>query len=189
MFKKLLLLGLVLLATGCASTGEKITDYTDRSVVYGWLDVADVDGNHMYSGGLKQYAPPTDKPYWGVNIDKFEGGFLVYHYGMPKGSYKLDYVKMQSCLGFLCGNTIFTYDFGAQGDVATVKINKPGTYYLGSYKMAEEKTGWLEQSKFSVEPTKKGPSQKLMLEHILKNAPSGHPVIAERLNQKISQVK
>jgi hypothetical protein len=189
MFKKFFLLGFIVLASGCASTGEKITDYTDRSLVYAWLDIDGVDGNHMYAAGVKQYKPATDKPYWGMDIDKFEGGFLLYHYGLPKGSYKLDYVKMQSCLGFVCGNTLYTYDFGAQGDVGTAKINKPGTYYHGSYKMDEEDTGFFEQSKFSVKRTKGGPSQKQMLEHIQKKAPSGHPELDERIAQSVRMAK
>ena len=189
MIRKSLILMFILFATGCASTGEKITDYTDRSVVYAWVNVDDVDGNHMVGAGVKQYKPATDKPYWGLSIEKFEGGFLLYHYGLKKGSYKLDYVEMQSCLGFICGNTYYTYNFGAQGDIATAKIKKPGTYYLGSYKLAEEDSRWYEQGKFSVKKTKKGPTKKQMLEHILKDAPTGHPVLEERIKKSIRKAK
>jgi len=189
MKKNFFMLGLVILLTGCAFTGDKIKDYSDRSVVYTWLDIDEVDGNHMYDGGVKQYKPITDEPYWGLSIDKFEGGFLLYHYGLPNGAYKLDHVRMQSCLGFICGNTYYSYDFGVQGDVGAVIINRPDTYYLGSYKLAEEDTGFFEQSKFNVEKIKDGPSQKQMLEHILKNAPTGHPVLEERITQSLSKVK
>ncbi len=189
MYKKLILLVLAVVATGCTTYGHKITDYSDRSIVYGWLDVDGVDGNYMYAGGIKQYTPAIKNPYYFVNTDKFKDGFIFYYYGLPKGSFKLDYVKMQSCLGFICSNTFYTYDFGAQGSVATVKVKKPGTYYLGSYLLAEEKTGWLEAGKFSVAPTKKGPSQKEMLEYILKKAPSAHPIVAQRIDNSLRKVR
>jgi len=189
MFKKVLVLGLALLMAGCASTGTPITDYTNRSIVYGWLDIDDVDGNHMYAGYIRQFSPPTKEPYYSTYIDEFEGGYLVYFYGLPNGAFKLDSVKMQSCLGFVCSNTVYTYNFGTQGNVASVKIKKPGTYYLGSYKLAEEDTGIFEQSKFSVTKAKKGPSKKAMLKHILENAPNDHPVVAKRIEQSMRSVR
>lgn len=189
MLKKLLLLGFVALMAGCASTGHKITDHTDRSTVYGWLDIDDVSGNHPYASFIRQYNPPIKDPYYGLNVDKFEGGLLYYFYGVPNGAFKLDEIRMQSCLGFICSNTIYGYSLGAQGDVATIKIKKPGTYYMGSYKMAEAKTGFFEPGKFTINPTKKGPSKKKMLEHILKNAPSGHPIVGQRIKAQLAKVK
>lgn len=190
MFNKVIVLGLIILVAGCASSGDSyITDYSNRSVAYGWLDVSDVDGNHMYDGAIKQFTPPTDKPYWTVATDEFEGGFLFYHYGLPNGAFKLDYVKMQSCLLFMCSNTYYTYDFGSQGSVATVKMNKPGVYYLGSYKLTEVDTGWFQPGKFNIAPANKGPTQKQMLEYLLKDSPSEDPVVAKRLNNSLGKLQ
>lgn len=189
MLKKLGLLVLLVLMSGCATTGHKITDHTDRSIVYGWLDIDDVDGNYMFAGFVRQYTPTIKNPYYTLRTDKFKGGYIYYFYGLPNGAFKLDSLKMQSCLGIFCGNTIYNYDFGTQGTVATVKIKKPGTYYMGSYKMAEVDTGMFEQSKFNVTPTKKGPSQKEMLQYILTKAPSKHPVVAERIRLSLRSAK
>lgn len=189
MFNKFILLGLVLVTGGCAFTGDKITDYTNRSIVYAWLDISDIDGNHMYGGHIKQYAPATDKPYYPLSGEKLKGGLLVNHNGLENGSFKLDNIKLQSCLGFICSNTSYIYDFGAQDLVATTIIKKPGVYYLGSFKLVEEKTGFFEQGKFSVIKAENGPSQKEMLELMLKDAPSEHPIIAERLQNSLNKIK
>lgn len=173
--------------SGCMSftDGEEIKDFTNRSTVYGWLNVDDVDGNHLYDVVIKQFKPASKEPYYHVSIEKLKGGFLIYSNALPAGSFKLDNISLQSCMLFLCGNTYYTYNFGSQGDVASTIINKPATYYIGSLKLKDENTGWFSPTKFSVTKATNGPTEKEMLEFILKDAPGEHPAISERINKKL----
>lgn len=178
----------VLSLSGCALFQEKISDYEQRSTVYGWLDIKDLSPNHLSSVVMYQHRPATDKPYYYMAFRKYQGGYLFYSHIPPKGAFKLDTLSGQSCLLFLCGNTIYQYNLGKQGDFGTAVINKPGVYYVGSYKLSKVKTGWLEQGKFSIEETGNGPSRKQMLELILqKDTPIEHPVVAERIRGELSR--
>lgn len=170
-----------LFMTACVSTGgEKVTDFTDRSVIYGWLDIDDVDANNLYSVIVYQYVPKTDKPYFHVKVKEFEDGFLYYSFAFPNGSFGTYSAEGQYCLG-LCSNTVYTYEFGKQGDdYAKVRISEPGVYSLGSYKLKEVDTGLFEQGKFEIVPTKKAPSNYKLLEEMLKDA-QDNPVIAARI--------
>ena len=173
----------VLIISGCVGGGgERITDYTNHSTVYGWVDIDEVDGNHLYNVIVKQYRPKTEAPYYFLGIEKFKGGYLFYTHATTNGAFKLDTARAQSCLGFMCSNTYYEYHFGSQGsDVGAVTIDKPGVYFLGSYELAEQKTGWFEQGKFNVVEAQNGPSRKEMLEAVLANAPRDHPIVAERI--------
>jgi hypothetical protein len=71
--------------------------------------------------------------------------------------------------------------------VGAVTIEKPGVYFLGSYDLAEEDTGWFEQGKFSVNEARKGPSRKELLEAVLAFAPEDHPVVAQRIRSEMKR--
>ena len=180
--KRFMLVSLLILSlTGCAFTGgEKITDFTDRSVGYGWLDIEDVDANQLHSVVVFQYVPRIDKPYYHAKVKEFKDGYLYYSFAFPNGSFGTYSASGQKCFVF-CSNTIYTYDFGKQGtDAAKISIKKPGVYSLGSYKLQEVKTGWFEQGKFNIVPAKNGPSDREMLEEILKDT-EGNPVMEQRI--------
>ena len=174
--------------SGCAVFQEKITDYDQRSTVYGWLDTKDLKPNHLYAINLYQHRPATDKPYYGMSFVKMDGGYLVYSHIPPNGAFKLDSLHGQNCLLFLCGNTTYSYNLGKQGDIGTVVIRKPGVYYLGSFKLSDVKTGWFEPGKFKVEAVK-GPTQQAMLERVLQEAPSEYPVVGLRIEKKLENLK
>lgn len=183
LLRLLLLVGLAGLS-GCMSVGEDIKDYSDRSVVYGWIDIEEVDANRIHDVVFYQARPKTKEPYWHIAVEKFEGGWLFYHFGFPNGAYKLDNASGQSCLLFLCGNTIYNYTFGKQGDDISIVIDKPGTYYAGSYSFKDVDTGWFEQGKFEVSKAKHGPTQKQMLEFLSReDVPLEHAVVAERIKK------
>jgi hypothetical protein len=185
MNKKFLMLWLVLLVAGCASGGgDRITDFSNRSTAYGWLDIDDVDGNKVYSNLIKQYTPPAKAPYYYTYADSFKGGYLFYLYGLPKGAFKLYSVSLKTCLGIACSNLINTYNFGTQGSIASVRIKKPGVYYLGSYKLIKKKTGFFKRDQFSVIKAKNGPSKKEMLKYLLKHVP-GDPIVTKRIRQTL----
>lgn len=184
----ILLISIVLLMGGCAS-GPRITDFTDRSVGYGWLNIKDVAVNQLHNVTVYQYIPRTVEPYFGTTLKAFKGGYLYYTMALPVGSHKTYSAAGQRCLGFLCGNTIYKYSFGKQGnDAGAVVIKSPGVYHMGSYDLKEVKTGFFEQGKFDAVPAANGPSKRELLEEILKDT-QDVPVIAERIKRELAQMR
>lgn len=170
MKKWFFLCALVLITSGCVSRGEVITDFSDRSAVYGWLDIKDVDANQLHNVVVYQYLPKTDLPYYNVKVVEFHNGYLYYSFAFPNGSFGLKSATGQQCY-VLCGKTVYNYDFGQQGDdVAKVRIAKPGVYNLGAYKLIEVDTGLFEQSKFEVRKADNAPTTYQMLEAMLPDA-------------------
>jgi hypothetical protein len=37
-----------------------VTDFNDRSLGYGWLNIKEVDANRLYAVDIYQYRPQTD---------------------------------------------------------------------------------------------------------------------------------
>ena len=188
MLKRLTLVCLVLLLSACA-TGTRITEYSDRSLGYGWLDIKDVDSNRLHAVSIYQFRPQTSEPYYLAKVVKFKDGFLYYSMALPNGSHKTVSASGQRCIGFVCSNTIYEYSFGKQGDeVSALVIKRPGVYSLGAYKLTKVKTGFFEQGKFDVAPAKDAPSKRELLEEILKNV-EDVPVIAERVKGELARLK
>ena len=187
MMKRLMVLCSVLLLSACA-TGTRITDFNDRSLGYGWLDIKDVDANRLHAVDIYQFRPQTSEPYYPATIKAFKNGFLYYSIVLPNGSHKTISAAGQQCLGIICGNTFYKYSFGKQGDdVGAVIIKSPGVYSLGSYKLKEVKTGFFEQDKFDAVPASNAPSKREMLEEILKDV-SDVPVVAERIKRELGKL-
>ena len=182
------LLALALL-TACSSI-EQVKDFENRSLAYGWVDIKDIEINHISGIFIQQYRPKTDSPYYTTGVKKLKDGYLFWSMALPNGSHKLDTIKGQSCLGFLCSNTRYTYNFGKQGDeVGALVIKAPGVYHLGAYKMQNEKTGWLEQGKFKVTPAANAPSRREMLEEILKDSETQDtPIMVERIKRELARL-
>ena len=179
--KRYLLLAATLLLSACLGGGAPINDYSNRSVVYGWLDVSEIQGNHLFSAQIRQYRPATDKPFYGMAIEKYAGGYLIYHYGVAPGLVELDKLALQSCLAIMCSNTINEYNFSAYGDSpGQVNTSRPGVHYMGAFKLKKERGGLFRMGEFSVSKVS-GPSKAGMLNVILKDAPSDHPVVAQRI--------
>jgi hypothetical protein len=188
MLKRLVLVLSVLLLAGCAS-GTRITDFTDRSLGYGWLDIKEVDANRLHSVSIYQFRPQTAEPYYTTAVKEFKKGYLYYSMALPNGSHKTESASGQRCLGILCSNTTYNYSFGKQGsDVGAVIIKNPGVYHMGSYKLKEVKTGFFEQGQFEALPAANAPSRREMLEEILKDA-HDVPVIADRIKRELAQMR
>lgn len=179
--KWLITLLLISLNTACVTSGgERITNFSDRSVVYGWLDIEDVDANRLHNVVVYQYLPKTKLPYFNVKVVEFNKGYLYYSFAFPNGSFGLRSATGQQCY-ILCGNTIYNYDFGQQGDeFGKVRIAKPGIYNLGTFKLTEIDTGFLEQDKFEVQRAPQAPTEYQMLEAMLPDA-ADKPEIEARL--------
>jgi hypothetical protein len=180
MLRRLFILVSLALLSGCASFNT-IENYEQRSIVYGWVSLEDVDGNHVSSIMMKQYKPRTDKPYYHMGFEELHGGYLFYHYGLTNGAYKADSIQAQSCIAVICGNTIYQYAFGSQGSDAAIVIKQVGVYSLGGFELLEEDTGFFEQGKFRVQATNIKPSKAEILDVLMRNSPDGHPIVTQRL--------
>lgn len=179
---------LALLLAGCAS-GTRITDFNDRSLGYGWLNIKEVDANRLHAVDIYQFRPQTAEPYYPTAVKEFRNGYLYYTMALPNGSHKTYSAAGQRCLGILCSNTTYKYSFGKQGDeVGAVVIRSPGVYHLGSYRLKEVKTGMFEQGKFEVLPATDAPSRRELLEEILKET-QDVPVMAERIKRELAQLR
>ena len=185
---KLLLaaLGAALLAA-CA-TGEPVKDWENRSIAYGWVDIRDIEINRINAIYLQQFRPRTDTPYFTTGVRKLKDGYVFWSVALPAGAHKLSTIKGQSCLGILCSNTLYTYDFGKQGeDVGAVVIKAPGVYPLGAYRMQKENTGFFEAGRFKVSPAANAPTRREMLEEILKDT-EDVPVQAARIRSELARL-
>jgi hypothetical protein len=174
----LLTLGLL---SGCASSdpGRDIDD-PSNSLVFGHIDMSDAPTQVKFASIL-QVAPPTDKPYWGtlVNNGLFHSSYL------PPGTYQLASFGGSSFFG---GG--YEYDFGRQGRNQTaVRIDKPGIYYLGSYKYKKIKTGLFDQDKFAIERVNT-PTEAELLKRILeKDSEVKGSKWAAKIRARLGQLK
>ena len=159
----LLLIGLTVLA---ACTGPQITDFSDRSVAYVWVNVDEARGNRVVGGSFRSFSPGDGGGIYPAGYEKLGNGYLIYHEGIANGPTKLNTVSAMFCVG-LCGNTVNVYDFGAQGgDVAAAIIRSRGVYDLGRYAIVSQRTGLFQPGRFDVQRTS-GPSKRQILEFLL----------------------
>ena len=165
---------------GCAGGGHG-RDINDpsNSLVFGYVDMADAP-TKISGAQIMQVAPPTDKPYWGTDVR--DGMFYTYY--LPPGSYKLATLHGSS---FLKGD--YRYTFPRQGGEQGVRIDKPGIYFLGSYKYQNVKTGMFEQSKFDIARVKT-PTEAELLQRMLDNDPElKKSVWADKIRERIARLK
>jgi len=168
------------LSAGCASRGHErdINDPTN-SLVFGYVDMDDAPTKISYAS-LQQVAPPTDAPYWGLAVRKG----LFYSAYVPTGSYQLSSFGGS---GFFAGE--HRYNFPRQGNQTALRIDKPGIYFLGSFKYKTEKSGMFEQGKFSMQKVAK-PTEAELLKRILDEG-SGIKDSAwrDRIQSRLKQIK
>lgn len=187
--RKLMILLLAALALAGCGTTTYVTDFTDRSVGYGWLNIKDVEANRLHDVSIYQFRPHTSEPYYTTALKEFKGGYLYWTRALPPGAHKTISASGQRCLGFLCSNATYRYSFGKQGDdVGAVIIRTPGVYHLGSYDLKDVKTGFFEASKFEAVAASGAPSRREMLEEILKDS-QDVPVIADRIRRELATLR
>src|SRR5947207_2838086 len=188
MRRRMLLLASAALLAACGTT-TRVTDFTDRSVGYGWLNIKDVEANRLTDVSIYQFRPHTSEPYYPAALKEFKGGYLYWTMALPNGAHKTISADGLRCLGFLCSNTSYRYSFGKQGDeVGAITIRVPGVYYLGSYDLKDIQTGIFEAGQFKAVPASGGPSRRELLEEILKNV-QDTPVIAERIRRELATLR
>lgn len=151
-----LVAALALLA-GCGTSGpERSIDDPTNSLVFGYVDMSEAP-TQVQAAWLQQLAPPTEAPYWRLGVK--DGVFHSVY--VPPGMYQISRFYGS---GFFAGE--HNYNFPRQGNSTAVKIDKPGIYFLGSFKYKAEKSGFFEPGKFSMERTSK-PTEAELLARIL----------------------
>jgi len=153
-----LVVGLITLGllAGCASGPKRDIDDPTNSLAFGYIDMDDAPTSAS-AAWITQVAPPSDSPYWGLDITKG----LFYNSYLPPGSYQLSKL---SGSGFFAGQ--HEYSFPLQGNQTALRISKPGIYFLGAYKYKKVKTGIFSQGKFTIEKTNQ-PTEAELLQRIL----------------------
>lgn len=169
-----------LFLTACGTSGPtRSIDDPGNSLVFGYIDMADAPTS-ADSAWLQQIAPPSDTPFWGLSV--VDG--IFYSAYVPVGTYQVS--EFQGS-GFFAGQN--KYSFPRQGNSTTVKIDKPGIYFLGAFKYKPEKSGFFEPGKFSLERTAT-PTQKALLEKILKEDPKfAATVWGEKIRRYVAKLK
>src|SRR5262245_34022440 len=165
---------------GCAGggPGRDINDPAN-SPVFGYVDMADAP-TKVSGAQIMQVAPPTDKPYWGMNV---RDGIFYTSY-LPPGSYRLATLHGSS---FLRGEHQYSFPRQGGGDT-TVRIDKPGIYFLGSYKYQPVKTGFFEQGKFDIQRVA-SPTEADLLQRILQDDRIKGSVWEEKIKQRLARLK
>lgn len=181
----MLLSALVLM--GCAG-GTPIQDFSNRSVVYTWIDVSDIPGNRMQWFNMRNLSVPENERYYSTGFEKVGDGYLIWHNGFNPGRYEFDKMALMSCLGLLCTNTINEFDFGPPGTApGTVRVGNPGVYFAGCYAFKQTKRGFFRPGEFDTRKTGCKVSKQKMLSIMLKNAPPDHPIVAQRIQRAMGR--
>jgi len=165
---------------GCAGSepGRSIDDPTN-SLVFGYVDM-DEAPTKVSGVRVRQVAPPTDKPFWGMEVR--EGMF--YNSYLPPGSFTLADLYGSS---WWRGN--YQYNFPRQGGEAAVRIDKPGIYFLGSYKYKTVKTGLMEVSKFDIERVDTPTEAQLLQRMLDSDTELQKSTWADRIRQRLARLK
>jgi hypothetical protein len=167
------------LVAACSSGGHgRSVDDPSNSLVFGYIDMGDAP-TKVSGASIMQVAPPTDKPYWGMDVR--DG--LLYTYYLPPGSYQLASISGSS---FWRGN--HRYSFPRQGNEQAVRITKPGIYFLGSYRYVGVKTGFFEGGKFDIERVDT-PTEAELLRRILEDKEIKGSAWEAKIRQRLSQLK
>lgn len=169
--------------SGCAFLFDrKVDDYAARSTIYGWFDLEEAAPNRIDSMMVYQHRPRTDRPEWYMELEKVDNGYLFYSHIVSDGAFKVDSIAGRRCYFlFFCDNATYRYSLGKQGDAASVVIEEPGVYYVGSYELKDTRPNFLGPGKFEIKAAENPPSKKRLLEFMVENAPAKRPVIGERL--------
>lgn len=180
---RILMVFTALILMGCA-TGTPITDFSKRSVYYTWIDVSDIPGNNLQWFDVRNLNVSKGERYYGLRAEKVSDGYLLWHHGVNPGRYEFAKMSLMSCLGFLCGNTINEFDFGAPGTApGKATVRAPGVYFGGCHAFKQTKRGFFRPGEFDTRQVKCKLSKRQMLSIILKHAPEDHPIVGQRIKR------
>jgi hypothetical protein len=156
----LLILVALLAACGSSSIGPErdINDPTN-SLVFAYVDMSEAP-TKIDGASLK---PQGEEGYWHMNVAK-DGQLLSQPY-LPPGAYQLSQLEGS---GFFAGNNVYRFPAYGRNETA-VRIQKPGIYFLGSYRYTKVKTGFFEGGKFAIERTNQ-PTELELLQRLEKES-------------------
>lgn len=167
--------------------GKKIASFEDRSVVYGWIDMTE-SGARLTKAVMEQLQPVRKDRYYTMGIIPYEKkGYILYHIGLPQGTFKLSGFAGYDCLfAFVLCDAGTIYDLPKQGSTGGVVIKKPGVYYMGSYQYKHVKTRFWEGGKYDLVEAEKYPSREAMLRAIHQRLAITHPEPMGRLDAALA---
>lgn len=147
--------------SACSTAPENVdTKASDLSVVAGHIDMRDAP-TRLGWVSIKAYGPGTDFHYRA----RVEDGFF-FHIGVDPGSYQIDRFGGKSSWS-LAGGVAHEYEWGTTGRNPTaVRIERPGVYFLGSYRYRAQSSGIFEQGKFEMVRAE-SPSELVVLQRVL----------------------
>jgi hypothetical protein len=147
----------------------------DCSLVYGYIDMTN-GPCWLQWFYLHQVLPKTEKPFFNFRVD--EGAF--YAEFVVSGSYQLH--ELGGWGSWPNGNTSYNFLFPKQAE--GLRIEKPGLYYIGSYKMKD--LGNFFKSKYDIELAET-PSEREVLSKVLPHAKG--TIWEERIRQRLETLK
>jgi hypothetical protein len=150
-----------------------------NSLVFGYIDMEGAPTG-VNAASIMQVSPPSETPYWALAVNKglFVNAFL------PPGSYQL---SSFSGSGFFAGP--HEYIMPRQGNETSLRIVKPGIYFLGSYKYEKVKTGMFERGKFAIERTNT-PTEAELLKRVLDDSEGiRNSAWANKIRARLAQLK
>lgn len=185
--RKWLGLGLVSIGIGLVGCGTPLENVDPKaenlSIVAGYIDMREAPSRLGWVS-IKAYGPGTDHHYRA----RVEDG-VFFHIGVDPGSYQIDRFGGQGGWAAF-GGAAHEYEWGTRGRNATaIRIERPGVYFMGSYRYAPQRTGLLEAGKFQMNSTST-PSEREVLQRVLRTvegdpALKGYALQIQRLRQSI----
>lgn len=166
----------LILLSGCASS-RNVNDPTN-SLVFGFIDMTEAPTNILYCK-IPEISPSSEGS-WGCSVSNG----LFYNQYLPLGNYQVTEISGE---GFMGGGK-HRYSIPRQGNPTSVRISKPGIYFLGSYKYKNAKTGIFEQGKFSIEKLSK-PTQVDLLKRLLETEDIKNTAWVNKIRARLAELK
>lgn len=175
---------------GCSTARIQDTP-PDRSLVFVYVDFTENEMD-LYWTKMKKVSPVSETPFFNIiGVRNFDGknkyGYLLWYEFLENGSYQLaSFGGKQTLYMRQKQLTLLMPEMG--GNQTSLRVQKPGIYYMGSFKYKPELSTWAEvggvRNKFTMEPFR-GPSETEMLKKLLEvsKGTSWEPRIQEKLRQ------
>lgn len=178
---RILLLAVALALASCAATISPAPPVTgaeaeQMSMVFGYIDMTGAPSN-LTQVSMKHARKFGKDAYYGFGVK--DGTF--YRIDVPMGPYRFELFRGQTWSG---GVVNYKFQGQGQGKLDPV-IDKPGLYFVGSWRYKKEKSGFFEPDQFDIEPIS-SPSEREVLERVLTSAKLDKPTTCRGRNASSS---
>jgi hypothetical protein len=156
-------LPVLLLLASCGSGSQTQLENPKNegmSFVYGFMDMEDAPTDLGWID-LERVSPRTEERFYHMRVD--EGVF--YGEFMDPGSYVVSSFGAEASMF----STRTVYNVSLQQSPFKLVVDKPGVYFVGSWKYHEVETGFFEQAKYGLEETER-PTAAEVIRRILPHA-------------------